>query len=99
MIIEADLADGARRRCGRELRANDIGRTRRVVGELVRGVGMHANAETNVRPKRFEARGLRGLVRIAGGQNYQSTLDAGVARAADNLVEVCSEGFIGQVTV
>ena len=76
VVVEADLADRARRRRRGELLAHDGRGALRIVGELVRLVRVHADREPDAGPELLDALGLRRLLRVAGFENDQRALDA-----------------------
>ena len=99
VVVEADLADGSRRRSRRELLPDNGGRRVRIAGELVRLVRMHADREAHLRPQPGDALRLRSLVRVARLEDHQRPLDPSLARTRDHLVEIGRERLVGEVAV
>ena len=98
VVVEADFADGARRRRGGELFSHHDGGALRIIGEPMRVVGVDADGHAHVRPQRLHASRLRGS-RVAGFEDDERALEAGRLRASDDRVEVGGECLVRQVAV
>jgi hypothetical protein len=99
VVVEADLADGTRRRRRRELLAHDRDGALRIVRKLMRLVRVHADRESRVGPELFEASRLPRFRRIAAFEDHEDALDAGISGARDDLVEILREGLVREVTM
>lgn len=99
VIVEADLTNGADRRRGGDLVADDDRGALRIVRELMRLMGMDTDCDADFRPQGIELSSLRRLVEVPAFEDYQSSLDARLASTIDDSVEVGSEAFVGKMAV
>jgi hypothetical protein len=98
VVVEPDLAD--RRRCARgERAAHRRHRVAEPPRPLPRLVRVDPGGEADLRPCVAHPRGTRGLGLVARDQDAERAVDAGLARAGDDVEEVSLELLPGEMAV
>ena len=99
VVVEADFADGPRRRRGPDLLAHQRHGAVRIGGELVGLMRMDADRESHLGPEPLQPLGLRRLGLIAAFEDDAQALESRRPGARHDRVEIVGERVVGQVAV
>ena len=99
VVVEADLADRARRRRRRDCSRTTVAARCRVVGELVRLVRVHADGNATSGPERATRSACAASFALPASSITSARSTPASLRAGDHRVEIGGERFVGEMAV